>query len=182
MLYRIQCCIRHSIRHRRYSSSCLKGCKSAGPCLWNLVLLSTCVSIFLQLFSELSSLTCDSYCALKTRATPILSHTPSDSVDLCRDRLVHGPPLLPPASPFKQNLFEERPILATPTPGFRGYVQPLHVQHPSSSLSPLGGNQKLSCSTKIGAVKLSDIHRGSLLTWLVRRRCLWTATRPFLGY
>ena len=106
------------------SSSCMKGCKSAGPCFWNLVLLSTCVSIFLQLFSELSSLTCDSYCALKTRATPTLSHTPSDSADLCRDSLVHRPPLLPPASPFKQNLFEERPILATPTPGFRGYVQP----------------------------------------------------------
>jgi len=140
----------------------MKGCKSAGPCLWNLVLLSTCVSIFLQLFSELSSLTCDSDCALKTRATPTLSHTPSDSVDLCRDSLVHRPPLLPPASPFKQNLFEERPILATPTPGFRGYVQPLHVQHPSSS--PLGGNEKLSCSTKIGAVKLSDRPRGGLCT------------------
>ena len=75
------------------SSSCMKGCKSAGPCLWNLVLLSTCVSIFLQLFSELGSLTCDADCALKTRATPTLSHTPSDSVDLCRDRLVHKPPL-----------------------------------------------------------------------------------------
>ena len=143
------------------------GANSQMPCLWNLVLLSTCVSIFLQLFSELGSLTCDSDCALKTRATPTLRHTPSDSVDLCRDRLVHRPPLLPPASPFKQNLFEERPILATPTPGFRGYVQPLHVQHPSSS--PLGGNEKLSCSTKIGAVKLSDRSRGGLHTWLVRR-------------
>ncbi len=60
----------------------------------------------------------------------------------------------------------ERPILATPTPGFRGYVQPLHVQHPSSS--PLGCNEKLSCSTKIGAVKLSDRPRGGLHTWLVR--------------
>ena len=35
----------------------------------------------------------------------------------------------------------------------------------------------MSCSTKIGAVKLSDIHRGGLHTWLVRRRCLWTATK-----
>ena len=48
--------IRYHIRHRMYSSSCLKGCKSAGPCLWNLVLLSTCVSKTLQLFSELGSL------------------------------------------------------------------------------------------------------------------------------
>ena len=135
-----------------------------------------CLNIF-QLFSELGSLTCDSDCALKTRATSTLSHTPSDSVDLCRDRLVHGPPLLPPASPFKQNLFEERPILATPTPGFRGYVQPLHVQHPSSS--PLGGNEKLSFSTKSGAVKLSDRPRGGLHTWLVRRLCLWTATTRY---
>ncbi len=121
------------VRHRRYFLIMYERLQISRPCLWNLVLLSTCVSIFLQLFSELGSLTCDSDCALTTRATPTLSHTPSDSVDLCRDRLVHGPPLLPPASPFKQNLFEERPILATPTPGFRGYVQPLHVQHPSSS-------------------------------------------------
>ena len=124
MLYRIRCRIRHSIRHRRYSSSCLNGCKSAGHCRRHLVLLSTCVSKILQLFSELGSLTCDADCALTTRATPTLSHTPSDSVDVCWDRLVHGPPLLPPATPSKQNLFEERPILATPTPGFRGYVQP----------------------------------------------------------
>ncbi len=41
---------------------------------------------------------------------------------------------------------------------------------------PFGGNEKLSCSTKIGAVKLSDRPRGGLHTWLVRRRCLWTTT------
>ncbi len=140
MLYRIRCCIRHRIRHRRYSSSCLKGCKLAGPCLWNLVLLSTCVSIFLQLFSELGSLTCEPDCALKTRATQTPSHTLSDSVDLCRDSPVHRPPLWPPASPFKQNLYEERPILATPTPGFRGFVQPLHMQHPL--LQPRGWQRK----------------------------------------
>ncbi len=34
---------------------------------------------------------------------------------------------------------------------------------------PLGGNEKLSCSTNIGAVKLSDRPRGGLHTWLVRR-------------
>ena len=44
--------ILHRIRHRRYSSSCLKGCKSAGPCFWNLVLLCACVSRFLQIFSD----------------------------------------------------------------------------------------------------------------------------------
>jgi hypothetical protein len=45
---------------------------------------------------------------------------------------------------------------------------------------PLGGNENLPCSTKIGGVKLSDRPRGGLHTWLhtwlVRRRCLWTAT------
>jgi hypothetical protein len=51
--------IRYRIRHRMYFSSCLKGCKSAGPCLWNLVLLRSCVSRFLQFCSELTSLTCD---------------------------------------------------------------------------------------------------------------------------
>ena len=82
-----------------------------------------CLKI-LQLFSELGSLTCDAYYALTTRATPTLSHTPGDSVDVCWNSLVHRPPLLPPASTFKRDLFEERPILATPTLGFRGYVQP----------------------------------------------------------
>jgi hypothetical protein len=43
---------------------------------------------------------------------------------------------------------------------------------------PLGGNEKLSCRTKIGAVKLCDRPRGGLHTWLVRRQCLsrWTTT------
>jgi len=118
----------YSIRCRIYdvgiSSTCLNGYKSAGHCQRHLVLRSTCVSNNLQLFSELGSLTCDADCALTTRATPTLGHTPSDSVDVCWDRLVLGPPLLPPASPSKQDLFEERPFLTTPTPGFRGYVQP----------------------------------------------------------
>ncbi len=49
---------------------------------------------------------------------------------------------------------------ATTTPGFRGYVQPLHVQHPSSS--PLGSNEKLSCGSNIGTVRLSDRPKGGL--------------------
>ena len=124
MMYSIRCRIRCRMRHRRYSSTCLNGCKSAGHCHRHLVLHSTCVSKNLQLFSELGSLTCDADCALTTRATPTLGHTPSDSVDVCWNCLVLGPPLLPPASPSKQDLFEERPFLTTPTPGFRGYAQP----------------------------------------------------------
>ena len=54
---------------------------------------------------------------------------------------------------------------ATTTPGFRGYhdVQPLHVQHPSSS--PLGSNEKLSCGTKIGTVRLSDPEAVCTVGW-----------------
>ncbi len=47
-----------------------KGCKSAGPCFWNIILQCACVSTFLQIFSKLSTLTCAADCALKTRATP----------------------------------------------------------------------------------------------------------------
>ncbi len=44
-----------------------------------------------------------------------------------------------------------------------------HCTCNTPSSSPLGGNEKLSCSTKIGAVKLSDRPRGGLHTWLVRQ-------------
>jgi hypothetical protein len=54
---------------RMYSSSCLKGCKSAWPCFWNIVLQCACVSTFLLIFSKLSTLTCAADCALKLRAT-----------------------------------------------------------------------------------------------------------------
>jgi hypothetical protein len=47
-----------------------------------------CLKIFAVLFL-LTSLTCDANCALKTRATPPPSHTPTDNVVLCKNRLVH---------------------------------------------------------------------------------------------
>jgi hypothetical protein len=79
-----------------------------------------------------------------------------------------------PCQPIQAKMLVERPMQATTTPGFRGYVQPLHVQHPSSS--PLGSSEKLSCCSNIGTVRLSDRPISGLHSWLVQRQCLWTAT------
>jgi hypothetical protein len=163
----------YDIRHRMYFSSCLKGCKSAGSCLWNLVLLCACVSRFRQFFSKLTSLTCDSDCDVQHRPPAI----PRPTMWICARTVLCTDHLSDPMPAHSSKICLWRgPCWPQPPRISGGTCGHCTCNTPSSS--PLGSNEKLSCCqcTKIGTVRLADRPRGGLHSWLVRRQCLWTAT------
>jgi hypothetical protein len=149
-----------------YSSSCLKGCKSARPCFWNLVLLCACVSRFLQIFSELSTLICDADCEHTCNTTP--QPYPERQCGSVQGHSCAQTTSVTPCQPIQAKSVRGEAYAGHNHPWFQVVCAAITRATPL-----LQSNEKLSsgCGSNIGTVRLSDRPRGGLHSWLVRMQC-----------